>query len=110
MLLFSIVGWHALTLPQDPAALRSARDDMLAMLLAIGLDHERSILFHQDHNLHHVELCWILNCLTRYLASLTILSIVLDVARTYASGGHGRLKTDVADAVEGWSKIVVGEN
>ncbi|KAI6098027.1 hypothetical protein EDD16DRAFT_1665625 [Pisolithus croceorrhizus] len=50
---------------------------MLAMLLAIGLDHERSILFHQDQNLHHVELCWILNCLTRYLVSLTILSIVL---------------------------------
>ncbi|KAI6111219.1 Aminoacyl-tRNA synthetase, partial [Pisolithus sp. B1] len=63
-LLFSIVGWHALTLPQDPAALRSAKDDMLATLLAIGLDPERSILFHQDHNLHHVELCWILNCLT----------------------------------------------
>ncbi|KAI6046725.1 tryptophanyl-tRNA synthetase [Pisolithus marmoratus] len=63
-LLFSIVGWHALTLPQDPAVLRSARDDMLAVLLAIGLNPERSILFHQDHNLHHVELCWILNCLT----------------------------------------------
>lgn len=63
-LLFSIVGWHALTLPQDPVTLRSARDDMLATLLAIGLDPERSTLFHQEHNLHHVELCWILNCLT----------------------------------------------
>ncbi|KAI6131164.1 hypothetical protein EDD16DRAFT_1539569, partial [Pisolithus croceorrhizus] len=50
---------------------------MLATLLAIALDPERSILFDQDHNLHHVKLCWILNCLTRYLASLTILSIVL---------------------------------
>ncbi|KAI6123139.1 hypothetical protein EDD16DRAFT_1567078, partial [Pisolithus croceorrhizus] len=47
-LLFSIVGWLALTLPQDPAALRSGRDDMLATLLAIGLDPERSIVFHQD--------------------------------------------------------------
>ncbi|KAG6330035.1 hypothetical protein ID866_9055 [Astraeus odoratus] len=64
VLLFSIVGWHALTLPQDPYALRSARYDMLAVLLSIGLDPERSILFHQDHNLHHVELCWILNCIT----------------------------------------------
>ncbi|KAF9228846.1 tryptophanyl-tRNA synthetase [Gyrodon lividus] len=63
-LLFSIVGWHALTLPQDPASLRSARDDMLAAILAIGIDPTRSILFHQDHNLHHTELCWILNCLT----------------------------------------------
>ncbi|KAI6137637.1 hypothetical protein EDD17DRAFT_1903276 [Pisolithus thermaeus] len=47
-LLFSIVGWLALTLPQDPATLRSGRDDMLATLLAIGLDPERSIVFHQD--------------------------------------------------------------
>ncbi|KAI6099203.1 hypothetical protein EDD16DRAFT_1660809, partial [Pisolithus croceorrhizus] len=48
-LLFSIVGWLALTLPQDPATLRSGRDDMLATLLAIGLDLERSIVFNQDH-------------------------------------------------------------
>jgi len=64
ILLFSIVGWHALTLPQDPTLLRSARDDMLAVLLAIGIDPTRSILFHQDHNRHHTELSWILNCLT----------------------------------------------
>ncbi|KAF8835778.1 Nucleotidylyl transferase [Paxillus ammoniavirescens] len=64
VLLFSIVGWHALTLPQDPVSLRSARDDMLAVILATGIDPTRSILFHQDHNLHHTELCWILNCLT----------------------------------------------
>ncbi|KAI6095248.1 hypothetical protein EV401DRAFT_1799853, partial [Pisolithus croceorrhizus] len=63
-LLFSIVGWLALTLPQDPPALRSGRDDMLATLLAIGLDPERSIVFHQDRNLHRVELCWVLNCST----------------------------------------------
>ncbi|KAH7890081.1 hypothetical protein F5I97DRAFT_1849997 [Phlebopus sp. FC_14] len=63
VLLFSIVGWHALTLPQNPASLKSSRDDMLAVLLAIGIDPKRSIVFHQDHNLHHTELCWILNCL-----------------------------------------------
>ncbi|KAI6094819.1 hypothetical protein EV401DRAFT_2049029 [Pisolithus croceorrhizus] len=34
----------------------SARDDILATLLAIALDPEWSILFHQDHNLHHVKL------------------------------------------------------
>ncbi|KAI6137439.1 hypothetical protein EDD17DRAFT_1680368 [Pisolithus thermaeus] len=37
-------------------------------------------------------------------------SVAQDVARTYASGGHGWLKTDIADAVEGWSQIVAGEN
>ncbi|KIJ63355.1 hypothetical protein HYDPIDRAFT_92589 [Hydnomerulius pinastri MD-312] len=64
VLLFSIVGWHALTLPQDPSTLRSARDDMLAVILSIGIEPTRSILFHQDHNPHHAELCWILNCIT----------------------------------------------
>ncbi|KAI6138230.1 Aminoacyl-tRNA synthetase, partial [Pisolithus thermaeus] len=63
-LLFSTVGWHTLTLPQDPAALRWANDDMLATLLPTGLDSERSILFHQDHAIGHVRLCWVLNCLT----------------------------------------------
>ncbi|EGN96406.1 hypothetical protein SERLA73DRAFT_186141 [Serpula lacrymans var. lacrymans S7.3] len=63
-LIFSIVGWHALTLPQDPVALRAARSDMLSVLLAIGIDPNRSIVFHQDQNLHHTELCWILNCVT----------------------------------------------
>ncbi|KAF9650634.1 tryptophanyl-tRNA synthetase [Thelephora ganbajun] len=62
-LLYSIVGWHALTLPQDPKTLRAARWEMLASLLAIGLDPKRSILFHQDHNPDHTELAWILNCL-----------------------------------------------
>ena len=47
-LIFSIVGWHALTLPQNPKSLLEARNDMLAVLLAIGLDPQRSIIFHQD--------------------------------------------------------------
>ncbi|KAG5640737.1 hypothetical protein DXG03_007366 [Asterophora parasitica] len=79
-LLFSIVGWHALTLPQDPETLATSRRDLLATLLAIGLDPKRSVLFHQDHvcaklsgrdpflslsqNQAHTELAWILNCIT----------------------------------------------
>ncbi|EIM82361.1 tryptophanyl-tRNA synthetase [Stereum hirsutum FP-91666 SS1] len=63
-LLFSVVGWHALTLPQDPKALVEARQDMMALMLAVGLDPKRSILFHQDHNQNHVELGWIFSCLT----------------------------------------------
>ncbi|KAJ8508181.1 hypothetical protein ONZ45_g9534 [Pleurotus djamor] len=44
-----LVGWHALTLPQKPKALLQSRHDALAVLLAIGLDPARSIIFHQDH-------------------------------------------------------------
>lgn len=63
-LFFSIVGWHALTLPQNPTVLSASRNSMLATLLAIGIDPKRSVLFHQDHNPIHTELAWILSCIT----------------------------------------------
>ncbi|KAJ7290145.1 hypothetical protein C8J57DRAFT_1275254 [Mycena rebaudengoi] len=63
-LIYSIVGWHALTLPQNPKELAVSRRDMLAVLLAVGLDPKRCILFHQDSNAMHTELAWILSCIT----------------------------------------------
>jgi tryptophanyl-tRNA synthetase len=42
------VGWHALTLPQNPAMLRQSKMDMLATLLAIGIDPKKVVIFHQD--------------------------------------------------------------
>ncbi|THU92997.1 tryptophanyl-tRNA synthetase [Dendrothele bispora CBS 962.96] len=63
-LLFSIVGWHAMTLPQKPKELMESRMDMLAVLLAIGIDPKKSIVFHQNDVLQHTELAWVLNCIT----------------------------------------------
>ncbi|KAH9930843.1 tryptophanyl-tRNA synthetase [Fomitopsis serialis] len=63
-LLFSIVGWHALTLPQDPKMLSASRREMLAVLLAIGLNPERSVIFYQEDNPHHTQLAWVFNCIT----------------------------------------------
>ncbi|EJD06228.1 tryptophanyl-tRNA synthetase [Fomitiporia mediterranea MF3/22] len=65
-LIFSVVGWHALTLPQDPKKLLEAKNDIFATLIAIGLDPQRSIIFHQDQNPDHVELAWLLNCITPF--------------------------------------------
>jgi hypothetical protein len=45
---YSIVGLHAITIPQDPKKLLAERRDMMASLLACGIDPERSCLFHQD--------------------------------------------------------------
>lgn len=58
-LIFAVVGWHALTLPQNPKELSACRRDALAAILAIGIDPNRSILFHQDQasvlcNIHTV--------------------------------------------------------
>ena len=47
-LFFSVVGWHALTLPQDPNLLSEARTTVMALILASGIDAQRSIVFHQD--------------------------------------------------------------
>ena len=45
---YSVVGLHAITLPQQPDALRKDREDILATLLAVGLDPQRCTIFHQD--------------------------------------------------------------
>ena len=51
-ILFTIVGWHALTLPQNPKELSVSRRDMLATLLAFGIDPKRSVLFYQEDVSH----------------------------------------------------------
>ncbi len=61
--LFSIVGLHAITLPQAPKQLRQERRDCLACLLACGLGGEKSTLFFQEEVQEHAELAWYLNTL-----------------------------------------------
>lgn len=72
-LLYSLVDLHAITIRQDPAQLRQWKRESLAMLLAIGLDPERSIIFHQGDVAAHSELMWILSCQasTGYLGRMT---------------------------------------
>lgn len=47
-LIFSIVDLHAITVRQDSRQLRQWRKEMLASLLAVGLDPKRSIIFNQS--------------------------------------------------------------
>ncbi|XP_023341431.1 tryptophan--tRNA ligase, mitochondrial [Eurytemora carolleeae] len=71
--MFCVVDLHAITLPQDPGALRSGIREMTASLLACGLDTDRCILFQQSTVKEHSELCWILGtlCTVPRLAQLT---------------------------------------
>lgn len=62
--IFCIVDLHAMTLPQDPNALRKACLDNLALYIACGLDPEKAILFIQSSVSFHAELGWILGCVT----------------------------------------------
>jgi tryptophanyl-tRNA synthetase len=63
---YSIVDLHAITVPQDPAALRETTTTLAAWLLAAGLDPERCTLFVQSHVHEHAELAWVLGCLTGF--------------------------------------------
>lgn len=61
---FCIVDLHSLTMPQDPDTLRQQIRSLAAMLLACGIDPDRSTLFVQSHVVAHAEACWLLNCIT----------------------------------------------
>ncbi|KAK8058911.1 hypothetical protein PG994_009359 [Apiospora phragmitis] len=61
-LFFSIVDLHAITMPQDAPVLRQRSREMMASLLAIGLDPTKSTIFYQSSIPAHSELMWILNC------------------------------------------------
>ncbi|MFC2130803.1 tryptophan--tRNA ligase, partial [Bacteroidota bacterium] len=61
---FTIVDLHAITLRQHPAELRKNTIDLAAMLIACGIDPEKSVIFVQSHVPEHSQLAWILNCYT----------------------------------------------
>lgn len=62
---FCIVNLHAITLPQDPAVLRQKTLDLARIYLAAGIDPQRSVIFLQSDVPEHVELAWVLSCITR---------------------------------------------
>jgi len=64
--IFSVVDLHAITVRQDPAALRKQTLDSVALLLASGIDPQKSVLFMQSHNSAHAELSWVLSCYTQF--------------------------------------------
>ncbi|MCG0239707.1 MAG: tryptophan--tRNA ligase [Firmicutes bacterium] len=63
---FCIVDLHALTVPQDPAALHRQTLDLAALYLAVGLDPKKVTLFVQSHVPAHAELGWLLQCLAYF--------------------------------------------
>src|SRR5262245_13749751 len=63
---FCIVDLHAITVDYDPADLRRRTLDLAAMLLATGIDPERSTLFLQSHVRAHAEAAWLLSSVTGY--------------------------------------------
>jgi len=63
--LYCMVDLHAITVWQDPEALRRQTRELAAGYLAAGLDPAQSILFNQSQVSAHAELGWVFNCVAR---------------------------------------------
>ncbi|MEK4004564.1 tryptophan--tRNA ligase [Paenibacillus sp. FSL H3-0333] len=61
---FMVVDLHAITVAQDPAALRENSESVAALYLAAGIDSSIAHVYMQSHVPQHAELGWILTTLT----------------------------------------------
>lgn len=64
--IYCVADLHAITVKQEPAKLRQNTLAAYALLMACGLDPERSILFIQSHAHTHNDLNWLLCCNTQF--------------------------------------------
>ncbi len=64
--IYCVVDMHAITVKQAPVKLRQSSLNSYALLMACGIDPEKSILFIQSHVKTHAELSWVLGCNTQF--------------------------------------------
>ena len=62
---YCIVDLHAITIKQDPKALKENIRETLATFVASGIDPKKSIIFNQSAVSAHSEGAWILSCIAR---------------------------------------------
>ena len=60
--IYSVADQHDITVRQNPADLRRQSREMVALLLASGIDPQKSIVFVQSHVPAHAQLSWVLGC------------------------------------------------
>ncbi|MBR3289520.1 MAG: tryptophan--tRNA ligase [Clostridia bacterium] len=63
---FAVADLHAITVRQEPAALRKQIYETFALLLALGLDPEKNMIFVQSQVPAHSELMWLLSSCTAF--------------------------------------------
>lgn len=81
--IFAVADLHAITVRQEPAALRKQIYDTFALLLALGLDPEENILFLQSNVSQHAELSWLLSCYTQF-GELSRMTQFKDKSKTHS--------------------------
>ena len=63
---FAVADLHSITVRQEPAKLRAQIYSTCALLLALGLDPDKSVMFVQSHVAAHSQLSWLLSCYTQF--------------------------------------------
>jgi tryptophanyl-tRNA synthetase len=94
-----IVDLHAITVWQEPAVLAASTRELAALLLACGIDPERTTLFVQSHVRAHAEASWLLTCVTP-LGWLERMTQFKDKARRQESVQTGLLTYPVLQAAD----------
>jgi tryptophanyl-tRNA synthetase len=64
--IYCLVDLHAITVDHDAAGLRRQVHDTVSILLAAGIDPQRSLLFRQSDVAEHTYLCWLLANVTSF--------------------------------------------
>ncbi|MBR2967348.1 MAG: tryptophan--tRNA ligase [Clostridia bacterium] len=64
--IYTVADLHSITVSIPAAELRENTLDMFSLLVALGVDPEKCILFLQSQVHMHSELSWILNCYTQF--------------------------------------------
>ncbi|MNI45087.1 Tryptophan--tRNA ligase [compost metagenome] len=83
-----VVDLHAITVPQEPAALREQTESVAAIYLAAGIDPNKASIFLQSHVPAHAELGWLLTTLT-YMGELERMTQFKDKSAGKESVGTG---------------------
>ncbi|MBQ0083687.1 MAG: tryptophan--tRNA ligase, partial [Clostridiales bacterium] len=63
---YAVADLHAITVRQETAKFRQQIYSTAALLLALGIDPEKSTLFIQSHVPEHTQLSWVLSCYTQF--------------------------------------------
>lgn len=63
---YAVADLHSITVRPEPADLRRRTLEMYALLMAIGLDPEKNVVFVQSHVPAHAQLAWVLDCYTQF--------------------------------------------
>ena len=64
--IFALADLHTITVLQEPKVLRKNTLEIYALLLACGIDVNKSLFFIQSQVNTHAQLAWILDCYTQF--------------------------------------------